>query len=357
MPTAISRAERRRQQSDKRRRQVATTVLDGAAVPTALAPMSFQGAMLAQALPRALVDAGRVRFDQRDQPRVALYDPKLLAPNPQRGRIIDRDLDVLAASVDAHGQQEPLIARLITDTDRKRWPEAFKTGQLLVILQGHRLYMAQPRSKQRMLKVELLLKDQDEDDLTYSRRALRRASIKMVHSQSYTILDKAHQWWIWKNEYALEAPKDSEAATFFNISRTEAQRLRVVADLDEKVAQDILNSDRMPGDEVVFTIANRPRDEQRDAYDRYGHLTVAGMRQALKEQEGRSKPDATISGPGRPRNYVLAVRDDEAPITYISTSLTPREWKRRGGAKAFWQAVRQLASRRDLLERLDHDLD
>src|SRR6202035_4728271 len=109
---------------------------------------------LALAFPKDLIQQGAVRFDQQGQPRVGLYEPSLLAPNPQRGRVVDRDLDALAASLDAHGQQEPIVARLITETDRQRWPSAFTDEQLLVILKGHRIHAAQPKSKLTQLKVE-----------------------------------------------------------------------------------------------------------------------------------------------------------------------------------------------------------
>ena len=58
-----------------------------------------------------------------------------------------------------HGQQEAIIARLITPSDRQRWPEAFEPSQILLILNGHRVYFAQPKSKLHKLKVEVARKN------------------------------------------------------------------------------------------------------------------------------------------------------------------------------------------------------
>ena len=153
----------------------------------------------------------------------------------------------------------------------------------------------------------------------------------------------------------MEKPKDAEVAAYFEISRTEAQRLKVVAQLDEQVAQDIINSDKRPADEVVFAIANRPLEEHRKAYDEFGHLTVAAVRKLLKEEESRGA-GVKVTGTGRPRNYVLPVRDEESNITYVSTALTPQQWKRRGGSKAFWESIRKLTHSREIQDRIQSDL-
>lgn len=348
-----SPAELRRQHTDERRKQTAAAVTADA---TQQPPqqLSFVATTLSRAFPKALVEQGAIRMDPNGQPRVAVYDPALLAPNPQRGRVVDRNLDILAESLNAHGQQEPIVARLITETDRQRWPDEFSASQILLILKGHRLYFAQPRSSLRTLRVELLLPQEGEDDLAYSRRALRRAAIKLMHSQGYDIFDKVNQYSIWRGEYALEQPKDQEVAAYFDISRSEAQRLRAVSQLDPKVAQQIINADRRPADEVVYLIANRPGEQHQDALRRYGHLTVAGARKLLAQE--RSKPEIPVTGAGRPRNYVLAVKSDDAAITYISTAYTPQEWKRRGGAKAFWKSIQELVNRREIQDRLVDDL-
>jgi hypothetical protein len=351
-----SKAEARRQATLKRRQQTAAVVIDrsGAEI-VPRAPQSFLAQVQKQAMPIDLVRQGRIEVSQQLQPTVALYDPALLAPNPQRARLLDERLDELAASLDAHGQQEPIIARLITETDRQRFPQSFGDRQILLILKGHRIYFARAKSKLSMLKVELMPPIEGEDDLSYSRRALRRAGVKMMHSQEYTLLDKVNLFDIWRQEYAIEQPKKSQIASYFEISDTEAQRLKVVAQLDEKVAQEIINSGRRPADEVVYLIANRPPEEHREAYKKLGDLTVSAARKLLKEED-QEKPDAKVSGAGRPRNYFVSVKNEESGIAYISTSLTVREWKRRGGAKAFWNELRRLVNDRDVQVRLQKDL-
>lgn len=351
-----SRAERLRQQANERRSTKAAEFLSGTVDPSqAIAPrQSFAAQTLGQALPLDLVRTGRITVDPQGRPHVAEYDPALLAPNPQRGRVADRGLEELAASLDTHGQQEPILGRIITAMDRQRWPDKFKDDQILLILKGHRIYHAFPKTKLTKIRVELLLPRDSEDDLTYSRRSLQRASIKMMHSQGYDIFDKVQLFEIWKAEFALEKPKDAEIAGYFEIGRAEAQRLKVVATLDEDIAREIINSDRRPADEVVFQIANRPPDEQREAFTRYGHLTVAELRRVLVAE--RTPPATAITAAGRPRNYVLAVRNDDSEITYISTDLTPLQWKKRGGARAFWKAIQALGNTREVQDRLKEDL-
>lgn len=352
---SASRAAQRRRRTLERRRLSAAEVVDPGASP-GLPALSVAAQSLLQAAPHDLQQRGLIQFDPQGQPKVGLYAPSLLAPNPQRGRVLDRGIDELAQSLDAHGQQEPIVARLITQTDRQRWPDAFRPDQILLILKGHRLYYAQPRSKVRLLRVELMLPREGEDDLTYGRRAMRRAAIKMMHSQSYDIFDKVNLYHNWCQEFTLEQPTDSKVAGFFEISRSEAQRLKVVSQLDPKVAQEILNSDRRPADEVVFHIANRPVNEHAEAFRRYGHLTVAAVRrleQKVKEHQAEGK----VAGPGRPRNYVLTLRDESSPIAYLATRLTAQQWKGRGGAQAFRAAVQELLNDPALRSQLEDDLD
>ena len=350
------RTELRRQQSLERRKQLAADVLGGDDKSLAPRPqLSFAAEVLQRALPREVIERGLILFDPQGQPRVAQYDPSLLAPNPQRGRVVDRNLDKLAESLNALGQQETIVARLITETDRKRWSDGFTDRQILLILKGHRIYFAQSQSRLKTLRVELMLPQEDEDDIAYSRRALLRASIKMMHSQAYDIFDKVNQYDIWREEFALEKPRDAEVAAYFEISRTEAQRLKAVSQLDPNVAQEIVNSDRRPADEVVFAIANRPAEEHHEAYKRFGHLTVTAVRKLLKDEDG-GRAETKISGPGRPRNYVLSVTDEDSNIAYISTSLTRDQWKRRGGSRAFWESIRTLAHSKELQDRISSDL-
>lgn len=354
-PARAGKAQARRQHTLNRRKVAAAVVLDSAETNTVpLAQPSFVARVQQQAIPIDLVRQGRILVHQ-GQPATALYDPSLLAPNPQRARLIDDRLDVLAASLDTHGQQEPIVARLITETDRERFPKAFKEGQILLILKGHRIYFARPKTKLTMLKVEIMPPMEGEDDLAYGRRALQRAGIKIMHSQEYTLLDKVNLFDIWRREYAIEQPKKSQIAGYFEISETEAQRIKVVAQLDAKVGQEIINSGSRPADEVIYLIANRPPEQHRQAYEKFGGLTVTAARKLLKQDE--SSPKAKITGAGRPRNYFVSVRDEESGIASISTSLTAREWKRRGGAKVFWDELRALANDRDFQERLQRDLD
>src|SRR5213079_3331043 len=86
--TPTGKVEQRRQQTLERRRLAAGAVATQT-VPTASYLTAPARAFLA-AVPRELLDAGRVAFDPQGQPKVALYDPALLAPNPQRGRVADR---------------------------------------------------------------------------------------------------------------------------------------------------------------------------------------------------------------------------------------------------------------------------
>ncbi len=338
----VSKAERRRQQTLDRRERTAAEVVSGDATQIAVR-QSFAAQTLTQALPRELLDRGLITFDQHGQPRVAGYDPSLLAPNPQRGRLEDRGLDALAASLNEHGQQQPLIARLITPTDRQRWPDAFRPDQIIVILHGHRIYFAQPKSKLEKLRVELMLPDERESDVEYMRRGLRRASVKMMHSQSYDIFDKVHLYMVWRQEFALEAPKDTQVAKYFEISRTEAQRVKVVANLDPQVREKILRAERRPADEIVVNIANRPVEQQAEAFRQYGHLTVAALRRIQIIDSTTKNLPKQLSTPGRPRNFSLHITAENSPIATITTNWTPKEWKRRGGARAFWHALKTLA--------------
>jgi hypothetical protein len=353
MTPSLTPAEKRRQQTDERRKAVAATIVT-TPDQQSTARMSFLAETFAKVFPQDALERGLISRQVGQSP-IGLYHPSLLAPNPQRGRVVDRELDVLASSIDQYGQQEPIVARLVTPTDRARWPKHFTDTQMLLILKGHRLYFAQPKSKLSMLKVELMLPLEDEDDLSYSRRALRRASIKLMHSQGYDIFDKVNQYDVWRQEFSLEQPKDTEVAAYFDISRSEAQRLKIVATLDHVVAQDIINGEYRPADEVIVAIANRPPEEQRVAYKQFGQMTVAEVRKFLKEGKP-TPPESKVTGAGRPRNFVLAIKDEGTAITFISTGLTALQWKRRGGAKAFWEEVRKLVNRKEIQDRLKDDL-
>lgn len=352
----LSKAELRRQQTLDRRRLTAAEVVKEPAAVAVRPAQSFAAQTFSQALPRELVERGIISFDAYGRPFVASYEPSLLAPNPQRGRLENRGLDELAASLNEHGQQQPIIARLITPTDRRRFPDAFRADQIIVILHGHRLYAAQPKSNLKQLRVELMLPEEGESDIDYIRRGLRRASLKMMHSQGYDIFDKVHLYMIWREEFALPEPKDTQVAKYFEISRTEAQRVKAVANLDPAVREDLLKMDRRPADEVVFTIANRPVDQQRDALRRLGTLTVSALRK-LKQIETAPTSFKQLPASGRPTNYTLSIGDEESQIVTITTRLSAQQWKTRGGARAFWHALKKLSGTPAVREKLHDDLD
>ena len=118
----------------------------------------------------------------------------------------------------------------------------------------------------------------------------------------------------------------------------------------------MINSEKLPADEVIYEIANRPAPEHRKAYKDYGKLTVSGVRKALK-QEKSSRPDSKVAGrSGRPRNFTFALKDESSNFTFISTARTPNEWKERGGAKAFIGEVMKLMMRHDVREQLKREL-
>jgi len=352
----LSTAEKRRQRTLERRRQTAAEVIASPADMALRPSQSFAAQTITQALPRELLDRGLITFDQHGRPLVASYDPSLLAPNPQRARLEDRGLEELAASLNEHGQQQPIIARLITPTDRRRWPDAFKSDQIILILHGHRIHAAQPKTKLEKLRAELMLPAEGESDLDYIRRGLRRASVKMMHSQSYDIFDKVHLYMIWREEFALPEPKDAQVAKYFEISRSEAQRVKAVANLDPDVREDILKMDKRPAEEVVVSIADRPIEEHRDAFRRYGHLTVSALRQIKQRETSVDQSPKIGAAAGRPRNFSLSLTPEQSPIATITTHLTPKEWKRRGGSRAFWHELKKLTGNGEVREQIHDEL-
>ena len=77
----------------------------------------------------------------------------------------------------------------------------------------------------------------------------------------------------------------------------------------------------------------------------------------LAKEEKLQKLESPIQGSGRPRNYSVSVRIDGSPILAISTSLSAQQWKKKGGAKAFWECLRKISHSKELQERLKDDLD
>ena len=209
----------------------------------------------------------------------------------------------------------------------------------------------------KMLRVELMLPEEGETDIDYMRRGLRKASVKMMHSQSYDIFDKVHLYMIWREEFSLSEPKDAQVAKYFEISRTEAQRVKTVANLDPVVREDILKLDKRPADEVVFSIADRPVAQHRDAYRRFGHLTVSALRQMKQVESGPVQSPQIGAASGRPRNYSLSLTPEQSPIATITTHLTPKEWKRRGGSRAFWHELKKLSGIAEVREQIHDELN
>lgn len=320
----------------------------------ATAPTSFTASVHHRALPRELVERGLVRLDDDgDRTLQASYDLSLLAANPQRARVEDLGIEQLAASLAKEGQLEPVLARLLGPSDRARWPEAFQEGQRLLVLKGHRLLKAAPAAGLSRLRVSVLLPQEGESDLDYSRRALRRASVRIMQSQAYSLLDKVRLYQIWLEEFGLAAPKDQEVAGFFEISRTEAQRVKVAARLTEPVLEKLQAMDRLPADEVIAEIGKRPAEEQPDALRRYGHLTVAALRARLESEKHTPK---ALLGRGRPRNFVLRLGDENRPLVSIETALTPQQWRQEGGDRAFWKAIDALRRNPTLRDRVRREL-
>ncbi|MFO0945622.1 MAG: hypothetical protein U1D30_06720 [Planctomycetota bacterium] len=148
----------------------------------------------------------------------------------------------------------------------------------------------------------------------------------MMHSQGYTLFDKVNLFDIWSQEFAISQPKKSEIAAYFEISETEARRLKVVARSTKRSLRRSSKQEK-GGDEVNPAIANQPPEQHRDAYERFGDLTVAAAA-APQARKTRRPPRSRSSG--RPRSYVLGIRNEESGIAYISTTMTAKEWSRRG---------------------------
>ncbi len=165
--TADRRVAARRQQSLERKRQaLSKTAGNVEVIPQT---QSLASGALRQALPHELVAKGLIAFDSGQQPKIAEYDPTLLAPNPQRGRLVHHNLEEKAKSLSADGQQQPIVARLILPEDRADFGDAFTDEQRLLILIGHSVFYAQPKSNLSKLAVELMLPEVGEDATAYRR--------------------------------------------------------------------------------------------------------------------------------------------------------------------------------------------
>jgi hypothetical protein len=291
------------------------------------------------------------------RPNRGYFDPTLFARNPQHGRLVQRLVDQISLSLDAHGQQEALLARLITEGDRSRWPDHFEPGQLFLIIDGHQIHAAMDSSRLSLVLAEIVFPEGGESDTAYRRRCLKRASIKMMSSQAHDIFDKVNQVRIWMEEFRRpELPSKRELADTFKISPTEAQRIRTAARLAPEISERIRSLPNPPADEVICMIASYPPDQQHGAFRKLHALPVATARRLLKrEQEAVNAEQRAVAG--RPPNYVYRLRDPESPIVSIATSLTPQQWKQRGGVRFFWEAIQRIGHSRTHQDRLMEDLD
>jgi len=359
MPRAEATArpvhQKRQEQREERRAQAAALASADNAEALDLAPrLSHEAHLVKLAFPPALIQDGRITR-QSGQTNRGHFAPELFAANPQHGRTVSRIVEQLARSFDAHGQQEPILARLVTETDRKLWPDAASDSQLFFIIDGHQRCKAISSSTLDRLSAEIVLPEEGESEVDYRRRCLTMASIKMMQSQAYDVFDKVQQVKIWMAEFGVpQLPSKRELAKTFHISATEAQRIRTVTRLDPKVEDKIKETDTKPADEVIAMIANFPLEGQLSAYERLGKLPVSGARALLKREKQAA---LTTKAPGRPHNYVYRVKDPESDIVSIITRLTPEQWKAKGGTGHFWQSIQKIGHSRDHQDRLKADLD
>jgi len=347
--------EKRQQQREDRRAKAAALASGDNAEALDLAPrLSHEAQVVKLAFPPALIQEGRITR-QSGQTNRGHFAPEFFAANPQHGRTVSRIVEQLARSFDAHGQQEPILARLITDADRKLWPEAANSARLFFIIDGHQRCKAISSSTLDQLWAEIVLPDEEESEVDYRRRCLTMASIKMMQSQAYDVFDKVQQVKIWMAEFGVpQLPSKRELAKTFHISATEAQRIRTVTRLDPEVECKIKEADTKPADEVIAMIANFPLEGQLSAYERIGKLPVSEARALLKREKQAA---LTTKAPGRPHNYIYRVNDSESDIISIITCLTPEQWKAKGGTAHFWQSVQKIGHSREHQDRLKADLD
>ncbi len=348
--------QQRQLQRDERRARTAAIASGGTPVETlAFQPrLSFQAQVLQRAFPPALVADGHV-VRQPGDPNRGHFAPALFARNPQHGRTVNRIVEQLARSFAAHGQQESILARLITETDRRLWPDVANDSQIFFIIDGHQRCAAATLAGLPMVWAEVVLPRESESDGDYRRRCLTMASIKMMQSQAYDIFDKVNQVKIWMAEFSMpQLPSKAELADMFHISATEAHRIRTVTRLRPEIEERIKAADNKPADEVIAIIASFPEDEQLAAFERFGTLPVSQARTLLQQEKG---PAESGRAPGRPQNYVYRVSDPESDIVAILTRLSPEQWKAKGGTTHFWQTIQRIGHSRQHQDRLKADLD
>lgn len=354
-PTVSPQAAKRQQQREQRRADAAALAGASGPPPGPIAPrLTHQAQVLHSAFPPDLIREGKIERQAGPGNR-GYFEPALFARNPQHGRTVSRIVDHLAQSFDAHGQQEPILARLINEEDRQLWPNEIDQSVLFLIVDGHQRCAAVAASSLERVWAEIVLPDEGESPIEYRRRCLTLSSIKMMQSQAYDIFDKVNQVKIWMAEFGVpQLPTKRELAETFHISPTEAQRIRTVTRLASAVEQRIRDLENKPADEVIAMIASFPEAEQVDAYERLGRLPVSQARRVLKEDRAPETPARYV---GRPRNYTYRLRDPDSDIVAVVTRLTPEQWKAKGGTRHFWQSIQEIGHSREHQDRLKSDLD
>lgn len=348
----LDRQEQRLQKRRERQQQTGQQILH--AQPEVIersVPVRVQ--YLQKAWPVELVREGRIEVLQ-GEPQRARYDLALFAENPQHPRVIDENIEVLQDSLREEGQKEPVLARLLTELDRQRWGEDLSSDCILVLLDGRRRYRAAKGAGLEQLLTELILPEEGEEEVDYVRRCLRRVAIEMMHSQAWTILDKVNMCLIWGKEHGIEQLKTADIIASLGASKTEASFITTVAyKLHPPVRDRILSLPAPPADEVIYKIARRPAPEQMATFQHYHRLSAAAVRRIESAQQKQlAAPRA-----GHPGNYTLQIDSKDAPFLSIATSLTAKQWKKRGGSKAFWDSLRTLLEEQSIQQQVDQDLE
>ena len=172
--------------------------------------------------------------------------------------------------------------------------------------------------------------------LDYARRALRRASIKVMHSQAYDIFDKVNQYMVWREEFSLAEAQGQRDRRLFR-----DQPHRSPAGEDRRAA----GAGRRPEDHQRRTASGRRSGlphRQPAAARAPGRLQAVRAASPLPPPAGspgvtiRANRTVRCSGAGRPRNYVLSVRDENSDLACTrhgaDAAAVAREGRRRSRA-------------------------
>jgi len=246
------------------------------------------------------------------------------APIPARPRRRPAGLDELAASLMHTGSRKQSFARLITPTDRDGGRMLFPQSSYFSSSRDTGLFYAQPKTTLKISGLELNAPARRGGRPGLCPQGASSHRRQMMHSQGYDIFDKVNLYDIWRQEFTLEKPRTRTLPP----TRHQPQRSPAHQDcrpLDPAVAQEIINADRRPADEVVFFIANRPRGAQ-GRLRAVWHLTVAAVRKLDKDgQSGRlASPSRALAGRATTSSSSAMKNAD---IISLSTTLTPMQWK------------------------------